>query len=200
MKLTTSLLLLAATGCLNTVAQLVPMPDAGVDAGFDAGVDAGADAGYADAGQGTCDGGPNCNPLTAPNGCFCIGQTCNPADGALGGCVGPLDCVSSFTDAGALRQVCCDVSSGTPVCGPDTDDAGGWCISATGVAWPNDGGPCTPEQALNGCFCLGQACDPSLGALGGCVEPLQCYSSFNDAGAQTSTCCDFSSGYPQCGN
>ncbi len=70
----------------------------------------------------------------------------------------------------------------------------------------NDGGEdagmvdsgCTPVQALNGCYSQGQACDLSLGALGGCISPLQCYSYFDDAGMPVSTCCDFSSGVPEC--
>jgi hypothetical protein len=57
---------------------------------------------------------------------------------------------------------------------------------------------CTPLMAITGCYGLGQTCLPVLGSNGGCTSPLQCYASFSDGGVLTYTCCDLSTGVPQC--
>jgi hypothetical protein len=57
-----------------------------------------------------------CTPQMALNGCFGIGQPCQ-VNLTNGGCIPPLQCFASFTDAGVLTYTCCDLSTGVPMCG-----------------------------------------------------------------------------------
>ncbi len=108
------LLAICAVGCLSSLADLTPLPDDGVDSGIN---DGGAWCLNGPADNADWLDGGFCTPgVAATTGCFCLGQTCRPELGVLGGCVSPLDCYPVSDGQFGGSYVCCKHVTGVPIC------------------------------------------------------------------------------------